>query len=270
MQPGNIRYHMGTGLEVANIYPLMHARAFYEGMIDSGEREVCNLARSAWAGSQRYGAAVWSGDIYSDWPTLRGQVKAGLNIMMSGVPWWTTDIGGFFEGNIEDPGFRELVVRWFQYGLFCPLFRLHGNRLPRDEGGVNTGAANEVWSFGDEAYRIIADLLAARERLRPYLMEQMRAASETGLPPMRPLFFDYPDEEELFGVEDEFLLGPDILVAPVLEAGARKRQVYLPKGASWADARSDEAIPSGRWIEVDAPLDVVPAYLRKGVSLKLF
>jgi alpha-D-xyloside xylohydrolase len=270
MQPGNIRYHGGSGIEVANMYPMLHAGGFYEGMKEAGQELVCNLARSAWIGSQRYGAAVWSGDIPSDWPTLRGQIKAGLNIMMSGIPWWTTDIGGFFGGYPEDPGFRELVVRWFQYGLFCPLFRLHGHRLPDAEGEGKTGAENEVWSFGDRAYEIIKDLLEARERMRPYIMAQMEVASDTGTPPMRPLFFDHPDEDELYEIDDEFLFGPDILVAPVVEPGAESRRVYLPAGASWIDARSQEPVRSGEWFDVEAPLAVIPVYLRKGATVRPF
>jgi alpha-D-xyloside xylohydrolase len=270
MQPGNIRYYVGSGLEAANIYPMLHARGFYEGMREAGQERVCNLARSAWIGSQRWGAAVWSGDIPSDWPTLRAQIKAGLNIMMSGIPWWTTDIGGFFGGYPEDPEFRELVVRWFQYGLFCPLFRLHGHRLPDAEGEGKTGAENEVWSFGEGAYDIIRGLLAARERMRPYIMRQMETASETGLPPMRPLFFDYPDEGELYGIDDEFLFGPDIVVAPVVQPGATGRRVYLPAGSSWIDARTEERVDPGVWFEAEAPLELIPVYLREGATVRPF
>ena len=136
MDPQNLRFHLGNGLEVGHLFPLMHQQAFYEGMRAAGEHEVINLSRSAWAGSQRYGAAVWSGDIPSTFEYLRKQVPAGLNIAMSGIPWWTTDIGGFMGGDPQSGYFRELVVRWFQYGLFCPLFRLHGVRLPFTEDGA--------------------------------------------------------------------------------------------------------------------------------------
>ena len=129
MHAENIRYALGNGLEVTNIYPLLHQKGFYEGMLADGQTEVINLSRSAWAGTQRYGAAVWSGDIRSRFDVLRAQIPAGLNIAMSGIPWWTTDIGGFMDGDIRTDYFKELVVRWFQYGVFCPLFRLHGVRL---------------------------------------------------------------------------------------------------------------------------------------------
>ncbi|HET6449725.1 MAG TPA: TIM-barrel domain-containing protein, partial [Spirochaetia bacterium] len=150
--PENLRFHAGAGVEVACLYPWAHQQAFYQGMRAAGRQDVLNLSRSAWAGSQRWGAAVWSGDIRSDWASLRAQVRAGLNMGMSGIPWWTTDIGGFYGGNIEDPAFRELLIRWFQWGVFCPLFRLHGSRDPvqAEVAGCTdcppSGAANEPWS----------------------------------------------------------------------------------------------------------------------------
>lgn len=264
--PDNLRYHIGNGLEVGCIYPFMHQQAFYEGMKSERESEIVLLCRSAWAGSQRYGAAVWSGDIASTFEVLRAQLKAGLNIGLSGIPWWTTDIGGFFGGDIDTPYFRELIVRWFQYGVFCPLFRLHGFREPKvpTSGPVTewTGAPNEVWSFGDEAYETIREILFLRERLTPYIMQQMHLAHEKGIPPMRPLFFDFPEDEACASVDDEFLFGPDILVAPLLYYEARKRDVYLPAGTSWTDAWTDKRINGGQWIEAEAPLDRIPLYLR--------
>jgi alpha-D-xyloside xylohydrolase len=265
--PGNLRYHLGNGLTVTNLYPLLHARGFYEAMRAEGETEICNLARSAWAGSQRYGAAVWSGDIQSTWESLRVQVRAGLNIGLSGIPWWTTDIGGFFNGDPESPYFRELIVRWFQYGAFCPLFRLHGFRAPAIPFPVPEGGPNEVWSFGDEAYAIIKELLFLRERLRPYLMEQMRLASQKGIPPMRPLFVDFPGDQGSWAVEDQFMFGPDLLVAPVLYEGARSRQVYLPAGDTWTDVWTDKILDGGQWITTDAPLERIPLYLRGDAKL---
>ena len=124
----NVRYHAGNGLEVGCLYPMCQQQAFYEGMKSAGETEIITLGRAGFAGSQRYGAAIWSGDIHSTWEDLQQQVRAGLNIGLSGIPWWTTDIGGFFGGEIDTPYFQELIVRWFQYGVFCPLFRLHGWR----------------------------------------------------------------------------------------------------------------------------------------------
>jgi len=271
LDPDNLRFHLGNGLVVANAYPILHEQGFYEHQREAGNDAILNLCRSAWAGSQRYGAAVWSGDIDSTFEALQAQVRAGLNIGLSGIPWWTTDIGGFYGGEITSPAFRELVVRWFQYSAFCPLFRLHGYRNPDRSSAamIGTGAANEAWSFGDEAYEIIKDLLFLRERLRPYIEEQMRVAHEKGIPPMRPLFFDFPDDEACASIDDQFLLGPDLLVAPVLTAGARYRTVYLPCGTSWTDAWSGQTIEGGQTLRAEAPLERIPLYTRANAHLPI-
>ena len=269
IEPENLRFHAGPGLQVANIYPLMHERAFYRGMKGQGETEIINLCRSAWAGSQRFGAAVWSGDITSNWQTFRAQIKAGLNIMMSGIPWWTTDIGGFHGGHVGDPDFRELLVRWFQYGAFCPLFRLHGFREPAERDPTPRGAPNEIWSYGEDCCRIFTDYIFLRERLKPYVMEQMAEASRSGVPPMRPLFFDYPDDPGCCAVVDAFLFGPGVVVAPVVLPGARSRAVYLPAGTSWKNAWTGEAVPSGEEFEADAPLERIPVFFQAGCPLDL-
>jgi alpha-D-xyloside xylohydrolase len=271
MDPDNLRFHLGNGLAIANAYPLLHERGFYEGMREVGESAILNLCRSAWAGSQRYGAAVWSGDINSTFEALQVQVRAGLNIGLSGIPWWTTDIGGFYGGDPESPAFRELLIRWFQYSTFCPLFRLHGNRLVAsgDSTMISGGGPNEVWSFGDEAYAIITELLFIRERLRPYIKEQMHLAHAKGTPPMRPLFFDFPKDEACASIDDEFLFGPDLLVAPVLAEGVRSREVYLPTGKIWTDAWSEQSFEGGQHIVADAPLERIPLYLRANAQLPI-
>ncbi|MBB5801925.1 alpha-D-xyloside xylohydrolase [Saccharothrix ecbatanensis] len=273
IRPGHqtgLRYHAGPGLEVANLYPRENARMVHDGLRAAGETEVISLNRSSWAGAQRYGAALWSGDIGTDFTTLRAQIKAGLNVMMSGIPWWTTDIGGFHGGDPDDPAYREVLVRWFQYGTFCPLFRLHGFRGPSQllEPAM-TGLPNEVWSYGDEVYPILVDHLRLRERLRPYVMEQMRAAAETGLPPMRPLFLEFPDDEGAWEVDDAFLLGPDLLVAPVTAAGARERTVHLPAGARWTDAWTGHEHAGGQTLTVAAPIERIPLFVRDDARLPL-
>jgi len=225
------------------------------------------LCRSAWAGSQRFGAAVWSGDIQSSFEALRSQIRAGLNMALSGIARWTTDIGGFHNGDPGSPYFRELIVRWFQYGTLCPLFRLHGHRQPNTSDF--SGADNEIWSFGEEAYEIIKGLLLLRERLRPYIMEQMKRAHQNGTPPMRPLFFDFYKDQTTFGIEDAFMFGPDLLVAPVLYEGARSRQVYLPDGSIWTDAWTGAMLKGGQWIIAQAPLDRIPLYLRDEAKLPI-
>ena len=269
MMPENLRFHAGDGEAVANIYPLQHVQAFYEGMQAEGEQDILFLCRSAWAGSQRFGAAVWSGDVYSTFAALRAQVKAGLNMGISGIPWWSHDIGGFRGGDPSVPAFRELLVRWFQFGVFSPIFRLHGHRLPNKDDF--NGGPNEVWSFGDEAYEILKKYMQIRERIRPYIMEQMRHAHETGLPPMRPLFVDFPADAACYEVDDEYMFGPDLLVAPVLEANARSRKVYLPGPVTclWKDAWTECSYQGGQYIQVDAPLERIPLFLCRESNLSI-
>ena len=268
-QTANLRLHAGPGNAVINRYPLDHARAIYEGTQRAGDEEVISLCRSAWAGSQRYGAAVWSGDIGVTFEALREQIRAGLNIGLSGIPWWTSDIGGFHGGDPDDPDYRELMIRWFQYGVWCPLFRLHGHREPRTS--MNTeinGGPNEVWSYGEEAYRIVSKLLLLRERMTPYILEQMRRASELGTPPMRPLWFDNPTDDIAWTIEDQFMFGPDVLVAPITELGARGRSVYLPDWCDWRHAILDKTLLGGHWHDVEAPLEWIPVFVPDGSNLE--
>lgn len=269
-QPENLELEAGLGLEVINRYPADHARAIYDGKLSAGDDEVISLIRSAWAGSQRWGACVWSGDIPTTFESLRNQVRAGLNIGLSGIPWWNSDIGGFHGGDARDPEYQELVVRWFQFGLWCPLFRLHGDREPRIRMGTEmTGGPNEVWSFGDTAYGIISRLLHLRESLQPYILEQMQVASDRGIPPMRPLWFDAPDDPVAWSIEDEFNFGPDVLVAPVTEGGVRQRSVYLPTGNSWRHVVTNEVFAGGTWVDSDAPLEWIPVFVRETCSAGL-
>jgi alpha-D-xyloside xylohydrolase len=263
----NYRYHIGSNLSVGNIYPCMYAQTFFDGMKKEGQGEIVNLTRCAWAGAQRYGALVWSGDIHSSFESLRNQLSAGLNMGIAGIPWWTTDIGGFHGAGIGDPAFHELLIRWFQWGCFCPVMRLHGDRNPHKPplgttggGMLGSGAENEVWSFTDAVYEICKKYLFLREKLRPYIKEQMKAAHEKGTPVMRPLFYDFPNDEQAWELEDEYMFGPDYLVAPMLYPGENKRQVYLPAGTVWTDCWSGEQYHGGIGITANAPLDKIPVY----------
>ncbi|HLO32593.1 MAG TPA: glycoside hydrolase family 31 protein [Anaerolineales bacterium] len=262
--PENLRFFLGNGVEVANIYPLLHQQAFYEGLSSAGETEILTLSRSGWAGSQRFASVIWSGDVASTFESLQAQVRAGLNASMSGIAWWTTDIGGFHGGNIATDYFRELVVRWFQYGLFCPILRLHGYRLPLTGPMPGSGADNELWSFGEEVYKILQNLLFLRERLRPYIHELMQIASQHSLPPMRPLFVDFPNDPVCESIEDQFMFGSEVLVAPVLSEGARERRAYLPENAEWLDAWNGQTYRGGQWIDIPAPLETIPVFLKAG------
>ena len=268
----NIRYHLGNGLEVSSLYPFYYAKAFSEGLKSAGEDDYVLLIRAAWHGNQRFRNVVWSGDIPSTFDSLKRQIKAGLNMALCGVTWWTTDIGGFYGGDPNDPRFQELIVRWFQYGVFCPIFRLHGNRKPHTQAEgevVGTGGPNEVWSFGERAYKIISDLLFLRERIKPYIIRQMEICCREGIPLMRPLFFDFPNDETTYEIEDEFMFGSDVLVAPVYEEGAKTRRVYLPNGAKWTDAWIDKTYEGGKWIDYETPLEIIPVFLRDEAKIPI-
>ena len=216
-----------------------------------GEENPVSLVRCAWAGSQRYGALVWSGDIASTWESFRRQICAGMNMGMAGIPWWTTDIGGFHSGDIRDPAFHELLLRWFQWGTFCPVMRLHGARLPKtdhvNKAGqpiLDEGAPNEIWSYGPEMEALLTKFIRIRELIRPYVRALMRTAHETGAPLLRPLFYEFPEDAQAWTCKDEFLFGPDLLVAPVLEPGEGGRRVYLPEG-SWTHLFTGETFEGG-------------------------
>lgn len=271
----NYRYHAGEVLAVGNAYPLHFAQVVADGMRAEGEGDVVSLVRCAWAGSQRHGALVWSGDIHSSFDAMRNQLSAGLNMGMAGISWWTTDIGGFHGGNVEDPAFHELMVRWFQWAVFTPVLRMHGHRDPitppaepfRD--GVaqcDTGAGNELWSFGEPVYQILSRYAALRERLRPYVAGLMAEAHTHGDPLMRPMFYDHPGDERSWTLDDQYMFGPDLLVAPILAAGVTERDVWLPSG-DWVDAWTGEARSGGASIRCPAPLHQIPVFVRAGAAV---
>ncbi len=267
----NYRYKLGPNVQVGNIYPQYFSRTFYDGMKQEGQKNIVNLVRCAWAGSQRYGALVWSGDIHSSFKDLRNQICAGLHMGISGIPWWTTDIGGFHGGDPNDSEFRELLIRWFQFGAFSPVMRLHGDRKPQtklyhDDGSeaLFTGSDNEVWSFGEEAYDILKKFMYIRERIRPYTRELMQEAHRKGTPVIRTMFYEFPDDENCWDLKDQYMYGNNILVAPIVEKGKICREVYLPKGAKWLDANSKQYYDGGCTILCEAPIEIIPLFLREG------
>ncbi|KAL1796542.1 hypothetical protein ACET3X_005082 [Alternaria dauci] len=266
------RYHLGPNVAIGNIYPREYSRAFYEGMEKEGQKNIVNLVRCAWAGSQRYGALVWSGDISSSWSSFRNQLAAGLNMGLSGVPWWTTDIGGFHGGNPDDEAFRELFVRWFQWGTFCPVMRLHGDREPRqpktkDSPSCRSGADNEVWSYGPAVYEICKKYIGIREDLREYTRQLMEEAHQKGSPVMRALFYEFPEDGKSWEVEEQYMYGDKYLVCPILAKSQVKTKVYLPPlpaGQKWKDFWSEQTWGGGGGedIVVDSPLEVMPVFQR--------
>lgn len=266
------RYYQGPANQVSNLYPQQYAKGFYDGMEAQGQQNIVNLIRCAWAGSQRYGALVWSGDISSTWTDFRRQVCAGQNIGLAGIPWWTTDIGGFSDGHPEDEDFRELLVRWFEWGTFCPVMRLHGDREPhinpakRADGSeiLFTGADNEVWSYGEKVYELLKPYLFFRETMRDYIRSLMAEAHEKGTPVLRTMFYEFPADDTCWELTDQYFFGGDLLVAPVLEPKAVTRRVYLPQGARWTLLSDGTVYEGGQWVEVAAPLSFLPVFLRDG------
>ena len=264
----NYRYYLGTDLQVGNVYPVMHAKAFWDGQTAAGQKGICNLIRCVWAGSQKYGVVLWSGDIIGNFETLRDQFAAGLNVSLAGIPWWTTDIGGFFV-DVTAPGHKELLIRWFEWATFCPVLRLHGDKGPceskplddRDWGGgfCHTGRDNELWSYGEDVYEILKHYVTVREQLKPYLKQVMREASENGSPVMRAMFYEFPDDPACWETDEQYMFGSRYLVAPVLYAGMTEREVYLPAG-EWKNMATGKVLAGGQKVTVAAPLEVIPVF----------
>lgn len=251
---------IGSGTRYANIFPLLDTRGIYEGQrAESSQKRVFILSRSAFAGSQRYGVTAWSGDVLSDFETYKRQIPAGLNFALSGIPYWTTDIGGFILGDNKSPEYRELFVRWFEYGTFCPIFRVHGTR---------TANENELWSYGEQAQAILTKFDTLRYRLLPYIYSLAWKVTSDHYTIMRPLIMDFPNDPRVLNIGDQFLFGPSILVNPVTEQGASSRHLYLPPG-QWFDFWTGESASGAKSIDAPAPLERLPLYVRAGSILPL-
>ena len=250
----------GSGNRYVNVFPLLDTQAVYQGQRSvSDKKRVFILSRSAFAGSQRNAVTAWSGDINSDWLSFRRQVPAGLNFALSGIPYWTTDIGGFVFGNTRDPAFRELFVRWFQYGTFNPILRVHGTRNP-DE--------NELWSYGPDAQTILVNFDRLRYRMLPYIYSLAWKTTSEAYTPMRPLVMDFRADQRAQNTGDQFMFGPAFLVNPVTDPAATARQVYLPE-AKWYDFWTGSTVAGGHTINAIAPFERIPLYVRAGSILPL-
>ena len=250
----------GSGNRYVNVFPLLDTQAVYQGQRRVSDRKrVFILSRSAFAGSQRNAVTAWSGDINSDWLSFRRQVPAGLNFALSGIPYWTTDIGGFVFGNTRDPAFRELFIRWFQYGTFNPILRVHGTRNP-DE--------NELWSYGPDAQTILVNFDRLRYRMLPYIYSLAWKTTSEAYTPMRPLVMDFRNDQRAQNTGDQFMFGPAFLVNPVTDPSAATRQLYLPD-ARWYDFWTGSTVVGGHTINAIAPLDRLPLYVRAGSILPL-
>ena len=256
----NHKLAAGSGNRFVNVYPLLDTQAVYQGQRSASDKKrVFILSRSAFAGSQRNAVTAWSGDINSDWFSFRRQIPAGLNFSLSGIPYWTTDIGGFVFGSPADPAFRELFVRWFQYATFNPVLRVHGTRKP-DE--------NELWSYGPGAQSILVNFDRLRYRMLPYIYSLAWKTTSQAYTPMRPLVMEFRDDVGAQNIGDEFMYGPAFLVSPVTEPAASTRPVYLP-AAKWYDFWTGSAIEGGQMINAITPLDRLPVYVRAGSIVPL-
>jgi alpha-D-xyloside xylohydrolase len=252
----------GPGAAVFNAYPLLHTTAVYAGARrDFPDKRPFILTRSAYAGQQRNAAVTWSGDVRGDWETFRRQIPAGLNFSASGIPYWNTDVGGFFGGKPADPAYRELFVRWFQFGAFCPMFRVHG-----------TGPAKEFWRWDEPAQKILLAYDQLRYRLLPYTYSISWKVTRDGYTMMRPLVMDFRKDGHALNVTDQFMFGPALMASPVTQPLAASRNVYLPgaDGAKywydfWTGARHD----ANRVVDAPAPLETMPLFVRAGSILPL-
>ncbi len=248
--------HIGSGLAYTNIFPMEHTAGVEAHWKETDpEKRVFLLTRSAFAGQQRNGAAVWSGDVYSTWWALQHQVPAGLNFALSGYPYWTTDIGGYhqpYPGAANEPAYQELYARWYEYGTFCPIFRTHGHR-----------DHNEMWTY-DRVFPTLLEFDRLRYRLMPYIYSLAWKVTNEDYTIQRPLLMDFRADEKTWQIGDEFLFGPAILVSPVITEHATRRQVYLPAGTDWYDFWTGKRIAGGQQIEAAAPLNRIPLDVRAG------
>lgn len=254
-QFASVKTHMGYGAFVYNAYPLMHTMAVYQGQRSvSSSKRVMILTRSAWAGQQRNSAFTWSGDVQGTWEVFKIQIAAGINFCLSGIPFWTTDTGGYaITKPPSDPAYAELFTRWFQFSTFCPMFRVHGANYPK-----------EMWRFGPKFMPILEKFDRLRYRLMPYIYSVAWKQTSDHYTLMRGLVMDFRTDEKAADIGDQFMFGPAFMASPVVEAGATTRDVYLPAGTQWYDFWTGEKMAGGRHIKAAAPIDSMPIAVRAG------
>jgi len=279
LPPNGSYMHVGPGTEYYNVYPYFHTKAFYDGFRrDLPATRALILSRDAYLGAQHNGTIFWSSDIFPTWDTLKRQVPTGLNFVASGMPYWSTDIGGWqylpqshlpAHPPLIDPSdaranvnhyddFPELYVRWFQYATFQPNMRAHGSRN-----------FNEVWSYGKQAEPILEKYLRLRYQLMPYIYSLGYSTHLTGAPFMRGLFMDFGSDPNTAAITDEYMFGPALLIAPITDQGATSRDVYLPAGTDWYNFWTNERMHGGQHVQVEAPIDTLPIFVRAGSILPL-
>lgn len=247
----------GPGDFLRLTYPLMVSKSVYEGQrAASSDKRVCILTRSAFPGQQRYGVINWSGDIGFTWDVFRNQIVAGLNYSISGFPYWTTDIGGFFRpgrSQYTDEKYHETFIRWFQWGTFNPVFRVHGYQTE-----------TEPWKYGQAVEDNVRKMLELRYRLLPYIYSEAWQVTSAGSTMMRPLVMDFREDAEALDQPYEYMFGKSFLVAPVTESGKKQQAVYLPKSSGWYDFWNEKYYDGGQTINVETPLDKIPLFVKSG------
>jgi len=266
---------LGSFRKVRNAFPLMTVGGLSENQrATTSDKRVFILTRSAFAGQQRYGANTWSGDVTASWDALKNQISAGLNFSLSGVPYWNSDIGGFFlsrfRKKLDDAGYRELYARWIQFGALCPMMRSHGADAPR-----------EIYQFGkkgDKVYDAIEKYINLRYSLLPYIYSASWDVTTNQSSMMRALVMDFANDKKALDINDEYMFGKSILVCPVTTAMYSKnteedfsviksRELYLPSGANWVDFWTGEKFEGGKTVAKETPLDIMPLYVKAGSIL---
>jgi alpha-D-xyloside xylohydrolase len=255
----HVKTAMGPGAEVYNAFPLLHTKAVYEGMRrDLPAKRAFILTRSAYAGQQRHAAITWSGDTVGNWDVFRRQVPAALNFSVGGIPYWSADIGGFFGGSPRDPAYAELFMRWYQFGVFNPMFRVHG-----------TGEGKEIWQFDPSSQKILLEYDRLRYRLLPYIYSTSWDVTRNAGTMMRPLAMDFRNDRAALPIGDQYMFGKALLVAPVTQPFTDVRTVYLPGKDDWYDFWSGERRSGGRVVAANADMATIPVYVRAGSIVPL-
>ncbi len=249
----------GPGAMVYNAYPLMTTTAVYQGQrAETEQKRVVILTRSAYAGQQRNAAITWSGDIHGKWEVFEKQIPAGLNFSISGIPYWNTDIGGFFGGDPEDKSYQELFTRWFQFGAFNPMFRVHG-----------TGPGKEFWQWDERTRQIWNKYVTLRYRLLPYIYSTSWQVTSSGGTMMRPLVMDFAQDPEALTIPDQYFFGRGLMINPVTQPSATSRGVYLPGKGIWYDFWTGIHQQGGQRVQAAAPMETIPIYIPAGTILPL-
>jgi len=244
-----------AGEQVRNVYPLMVNKTVFEGLRSVGVEQPMILTRCGFPGIQRYGSALWSGDVGNDWETFRRQIVAGLGVQAAGIPWWTYDAGGFFRPGDQytNQAYIERMLRWIETSVYLPLMRVHGYMS-------NT----EPWNYGAEAQAIIAECIREREQLRPYLEECARRVAEEGYTLMRPLVFDFADDPVALQQKYEYMFGPELLISPVTEPGVTEWRTYLPKNVGgWRDKRTGQHYDGGQFVTTSVDKAHIPVFVKE-------